>query len=256
MQIAILVDDNGTGIFRVGGRAASSRRCSAAPSSRSASSRGQTMKLVDYTADTRHAVGSGGEARRASRDQRRQPAPRRHHRHVARHGQAQGGPSGDRRAHRRRRRRHADAAGGRARRPAQERRPALRRLGSELGVACHRRADNGPPTCSARAMRCTRCSATGRSDPAATVRKSRRWRALRPACSSWPTSSSSSTSARCRYRRLERRQAHPRRRVAHHASRREEASTPEGPPTLRPRQVSAAPGCDLCRHAHWRRHAR
>jgi hypothetical protein len=75
MQIAIIVDDNGASLFRVWSRASSRpRRAEFSISTVT----GQTLKLVDYTTSN-GAVGRGAQARRATRDQRRQPAPRRHY---------------------------------------------------------------------------------------------------------------------------------------------------------------------------------
>ena len=79
MQIAILVDDNGTGLFRYAVSKFIEALLGKAEFSISTVSP-QTIKLVDYTAKTPAAERSDQPDQRAPGVERRQPAARRHRR--------------------------------------------------------------------------------------------------------------------------------------------------------------------------------
>ena len=203
MSIAILVDDNGTGIFRFGvGRFIQSLLGRAEFSISVV--RGQSMKLVDFTDDTRElseavaqltahpSTNDGNQLLDGITGSSLDMAKRKAGRPII----------------------IALTVGGDDVTPMQpdDALEDLRKSGAHCVVRCSRRRcgrwrpRRAPPTCS-KAMRSARCSATGRRDRAATARTSRRWPASIRGWRGSPTSSSSNTwwSTRCRGRSRPRR---------------------------------------------------
>ena len=136
LRIAVIVDDNGTGIFRASAAGFMQRLLTKAQFAIS-SVTGQVMKLTDYTADGQGAGRGARQSRRPRRHQRRRPAALRHLRSRERPRTETRGQVGHSRDDRRRRRAQPDATEPRARSAAEKRRRAVCRLRRRVDPPLH-----------------------------------------------------------------------------------------------------------------------